>query len=134
MAKPLPSHRRPMSPLGRWLYGVLVAIDQLGNALAGGDPDARISTRVGFHCQRKRMVHFGYWNLLRVIIDFTFLPIDGPDHCAKAYGADHGAHHENGSDAARAILGVVVILFCALLVPVIWLLSRLGYVRKTAVT
>ena len=80
------------------------------------------------------MAHFGYWRLLRAIIDFTFLPIDGPDHCANAYKADHEAHHENGSDTARAILGLVVILFCALLVPIIRLLALLGYVRKTAVT
>src|SRR6476646_11605347 len=93
--------KRSMSPLGLWLYGVLVAVDQLGNALAGGDPDVRISTRVGFHCQRRRMAHFWYWNILRGIIDYTFFPIDGPDHCANAYRADHEAHHENGSDVAR---------------------------------
>ena len=33
--------------LGRYLFRVLVAVDQLGNTLAGGDPDETISSRVG---------------------------------------------------------------------------------------
>jgi hypothetical protein len=30
-----------------WWLGVLIALDQLGNALAGGDPDETISSRIG---------------------------------------------------------------------------------------
>lgn len=30
-----------------WWLGVLIGIDQLGNALAGGDPDETISSRIG---------------------------------------------------------------------------------------
>lgn len=31
----------------RWAYNVLIALDQLGNAISGGDPDETISSRLG---------------------------------------------------------------------------------------
>lgn len=31
----------------RWAYNVLIAFDQLGNALSGGNPDETISSRLG---------------------------------------------------------------------------------------
>jgi hypothetical protein len=31
----------------RWAWSVLIALDQLGNALAGGNPDETISSRLG---------------------------------------------------------------------------------------
>ena len=33
--------------MGSWLYNLLISIDQLGNALLGGDPDETISSRLG---------------------------------------------------------------------------------------
>lgn len=33
--------------LGRWLYNVAIAFDQLGNAVSGGSPDETISSRLG---------------------------------------------------------------------------------------
>ena len=123
---------RAMSPTAIWLNCVLVAFDQLGNALAGGEPDVTISTRVGFHCHQKRDVHVWHWALLRTIIDFTFSPIDGGDHCDRAYRADTKAHHENGSDVARAILGLIVLAFCVFLIPITRILKLSGFVRNAA--
>lgn len=31
----------------RWFWNVLIAVDQLGNAVTGGDPDETISSRLG---------------------------------------------------------------------------------------
>lgn len=67
-----------------WI-NVLVAIDQLGNALTGGSPDNTISAKVGYlaanepESQRK-----GYWKMLEKFIDFAFAPIQGPGHCLQA--------------------------------------------------
>jgi len=36
-----------MSMVGRWAWGVLIGVDQLGNTLLGGDPDETISSRLG---------------------------------------------------------------------------------------
>ena len=33
--------------LKKWLFNILIGIDQLGNTLAGGDPDETISSRAG---------------------------------------------------------------------------------------
>jgi len=36
-----------------WATGVLIGIDQLGNAIAGGNPDSTISARVGNFANKK---------------------------------------------------------------------------------
>lgn len=97
-----------------WLPNILIAIDQLGNALAGGHPDVTISARVGYHTlpgQPKSR----YWSLLRRVIDFTFWPIDGDGHCRQAYDSDVQGRSEMGSRTALAILGVFVIAGCLLM-------------------
>ncbi len=33
--------------IGKWLLNILISIDQLGNTIAGGDPDETISSRLG---------------------------------------------------------------------------------------
>lgn len=63
-----------------WPYAVLIAIDQLGNTLAGGHPDSTISARIGYFSENVCSVKV-YWKNLERIIDFTFFPIDGPKHC-----------------------------------------------------
>ena len=35
------------SGVRRWTWGVMIALDQLGNALAAGNPDETISSRLG---------------------------------------------------------------------------------------
>jgi hypothetical protein len=43
MTEPILKRRSPYP----WWLGVLIALDQLGNALGGGDPDETISSRIG---------------------------------------------------------------------------------------
>lgn len=63
---------------GRWLLGfayifnLLVAVDQLGNALIGGMPDETISA----HAYRAR------WQVRAYLINWLFRD---KDHCWKAY-------------------------------------------------
>jgi len=96
----------------RWINGVLVAVDQLGNAIAGGNPDATISARTGYFARVEETPFRPYWKLMERIIDFTFLPIDGPDHCYNAYLADKDEKNEEGSDLMRGLLGVIIIGVC----------------------
>lgn len=95
-----------------WLKGVLVAIDQLGNAIAGGNPDATISARTGYFARVKETPFRPWWQLMARIIDFTFHPIDGPDHCYNAYLRDKDEEHREGSDLMRGMLGILIILVC----------------------
>ena len=95
-----------------WILKVLVAVDQLGNAIAGGNPDATISARVGYFSQTDDCSYKWYWKTLERFIDFTFYPVDGPHHCRQAYLADKDEKFERGSDLARALLGIIVIVPC----------------------
>lgn len=66
----------------RYLWNVLIAVDQLGNALAAGDPDETISSRAGKAQRAGRR-----WGciLCRMLDWFE------RDHCAKSMETDEGA-------------------------------------------
>ncbi len=100
---------KPSDPYKNWPHAVLIAIDQLGNALAGGYPTTTISARVGYFSEnaKKGIV---YWKWLERLIDFTFYPIDGPRHCYHAWQSDTNKLFRRGSDLARIILSIIIII------------------------
>lgn len=95
-----------------WINGVLIGIDQLGNAIAGGNPDATISARTGYFANEVETTFTLYWQTMELIINFAFYPIDGPDHCYQAYLEDKDERNKAGSDYMRALLGLIIIVFC----------------------
>ena len=99
---------KPMS----WPLGVLIAIDQLGNAIAGGNPDATVSARCYYFAQIKANMFKYYWRLQELIINFAFSPIHGPQHCKRAHEEEPDEAFYPGSDITRAILGIFVLLVC----------------------
>jgi hypothetical protein len=117
-----------------WINGVLVGIDQLGNAIAGGNPDATVSARVGYFSQLEECRFQWYWRLLEWVIDTTFYSIDGPRHCYQAFRADQDERFQDGSDIARAVLGGFILLACPVIAFMIRLLvlikPTLGYRNK----
>jgi len=66
--------------LTKYILNVLVAIDQLANAVAGGDPDETISSRCGKRVGRYRLCRWLCW-----VLD----AID-PRHCHKSIERDEG--------------------------------------------
>ena len=67
--------------LRRWAFNVLIGIDQLANAITGGDPDETISSRAGKARRQGR-----WWGcVLCRLLD----RID-PRHCAEAIEEDEG--------------------------------------------
>jgi hypothetical protein len=74
------SARKLFGWLGRGAFNVLVAIDQLGNAIAGGDPDETISSRAG-KLNRQRL-----WATMLC----NFLNWLDPGHCTDAIEPDEG--------------------------------------------
>jgi len=68
-----------------YLKRVLIAVDQLGNAIAGGNQDATISGRVGYFASNANTTVRLYWLLMQFIIDATFYPLDGFNHCLDSY-------------------------------------------------
>ncbi len=103
-----------------WARSVVVAIDQLGNALAGGHPDVTISARVGyFAAQGKR-----YFGVLENVIDWAFRPVDGDGHCAQARAGETGEQFQRGNDVALGALTLITLPTCLVLRPILWLASK----------
>ena len=74
--------------LGKWIVNVLIGLDQLGNALIGGDPDETISSRLG----KLKLRHSGKirWRRpLSKIIDMCLDRIDA-NHSIDAIEEDEG--------------------------------------------
>lgn len=63
-----------------YVQQVLIAVDQLGNALLGGWADETLSSRTYRQNSKKR------WKIMEKIINFLFF--FQPDHCRKAYEAE----------------------------------------------
>jgi len=115
----------PSDPYKNWPHAVLIAIDQLGNAIAGGHPVTTISARVGyFSVNAKKGIL--YWQWLERLIDFTFYPIDGPRHCYHAWQSDRNKLFRIGSDLARIILSILMIIAN----PIIAIVLRLAVLIK----
>ncbi len=116
-----------MKKIATWLKNIFISIDQLGNAIAGGNPDVTISSRVGYFSNCKEASHnfYYYWNTLEIIIDTAFYPLEGKHHCRNAY--EETKMHEHGNDLARGLLGVFVVIGCIFISIVTWGLYLLGY-------
>jgi hypothetical protein len=96
-----------------YLGRVLIAFDQLGNALAGGNPDATISARLGWIYMNRQTM---WATALMVIVDLTFYSLDGANHCLQAYDKTKDENMRRGSDLALAALGLIIIPSCILLI------------------
>ena len=88
---------RPLMFL-KWLENILLSIDQLGNAFAGGDRDETISSRLG----KIKRAHGGaipWKHPLAKIIDFGLERVD-PGHSLDSIddteGDDAIIKHEHG--------------------------------------
>ena len=72
----------------QWAFNILIAIDQLGNALTGGDPDETISSRLG-----KRTLHHGgtipWSHPISKIVDWFLDKLD-PNHSINSIEDDEG--------------------------------------------
>jgi len=112
-----------------YFKNLLVSVDQMGNTIAGGDPDNTISARVGYFSQVPGSRARGYWKLMEKIINFTFWPVDGPDHCLLAFEDDpEETFYDGGSDFVRFLLSLIIIAFCipiAILLYFFWLIVKI---------
>lgn len=98
-----------------YILTILVALDQLGNAIAGGNEDSTISARLGYLYLYRRQQ---WTTVLMKIVDFTFYSVDGKDHCLQAYVKDNESNIR-GNNLALAILSILIIAFCVVIfIPV----------------
>lgn len=100
---------------------VLVSIDQLGNAIAGGNPDCTISGRTGFFQYNSKKPYVWYWHLLAFIIDLTFYPFDGHGHCKQAYKIEKDEQFLNPNSVfLYFVLSIITIGSCLIMMPIFW--------------
>ena len=65
----------------KWVWNILIAIDQLGNSLIGGDPDETISSRAGKAKKKgRRWAKVLCWALDRI----------DPGHCGAVIDETEG--------------------------------------------
>lgn len=70
---------------------ILIALDQLANALMGGDPDETISSRLekAYRGDFGRPLH--YISIMpRLLVNIIFYIFDGWDHCKQSLEEDEG--------------------------------------------
>ena len=114
----------------RFLGRLFVALDQLGNVLAGGNPDNTISARVGYFANFGVKKYQWYWKALEKIINRTFWPLDGEGHCLQAYYNDAGEEFEPGGYAwIHFVLNVLIVFSCIPLFLLFHFLYIIGLVR-----
>lgn len=70
-----------------WTWNLLIAFDQLINALLRGAPDKTLSSRA----HRMHLKGQPYWGGLANLIDWLFF--FDPEHCRKAYESEQQRRH-----------------------------------------
>jgi fatty acid desaturase len=105
-----------------WAFNVLIGIDQLGNAIADGNPDNTVSSRVGYFASSEHDTHIKlYWKALEWTINLTFTPIQGPGHCYRAWKAEGYDTDSKSTYIFRIILGLFAIAACVIIAPILWI-------------
>lgn len=121
-------HTLKLITMMRYLANIFVSIDQFGNVVAGGYPDNTISSRVGFYTQNEDNSSL-QWRVFKNIINVTFWPIDGPDHCKEAYFNDAGeSFDDDTSNFAILVLTIIIIPSCVLIGILLYILYLGGVV------
>ncbi len=94
-----------------WLYSVLIAIDQLGNALAGVLCRFNHFCTGGLQCAAFSFCEEKLLAFIRMGYRLYLLALDGPNHCYQAYLAGNKTHYRDGSDAMRVVLSTLILFW-----------------------
>lgn len=81
-----------------WLLQILIAIDQLANALIGGDADETLSARA----HRMRVKGQPCWAWTAEAIDWLFWWQRNPGHCERSYLSELRRHQLPKDYACRS--------------------------------
>ena len=101
---------------------VLIAINQLCNALSGGNEDVAISARTGHGANIVQNKNTKWYKVLESIIDLAFYPVEGPMHCLNSYYRDRSEdyHISKGNKIGTVIVSIFVIIGSILISIVTW--------------
>ena len=96
--------------MGKYLFKILIALDQLGAAICGLNEDCTISATTGYY--NTFLKPGRYWSFMRWMIDSTFYAIEGSGHCKKAY---HKDSNEEFIEGFKWFLMPFTMIFCIIL-------------------
>ena len=119
-----------------YFSNLFVAIDQLLNTVAGGNPDNTISARIGYYNFDKSQIGNTkwYWKWFMKIVDTTFSPIDGKGHCDEAYHNDAGESFDKKTkNWAIGILMIIIIPTCTVIGVILHILKIIGLVKPKTI-
>ncbi len=121
--------------MSQYIFSILIAIDKLGNAIAGGSHLNTISGRVGFFANVKNAALWPlYWAIIELLINWAFYPIDGTNHCYQAYLKEikkcHSRDYQRGSDVALITLSILIAVVTPLIGLVLYPLMWVGIIKQ----
>lgn len=109
------------SALMTYAREILLAIDKLGNAIAGGNHRCTISARVGYFQYNAVWPLIIWWKLLAFMIDFTFFPLDDHHHCREAWKKEQDeTFKDHGNVVVVFLLSIIVLFSCIILSIIFW--------------
>lgn len=97
------------------MYKIAVGFDQWACAIADGNIDSTISATAG-----RYMREDVFWWLMSIIIDWTFEPIDGDEHCYDAYIKDRNEEFEKG---IKPLMFIFTIAGCIVIAPITYIIK-----------
>lgn len=114
-----------------YLKRVLIAVDQLGNAIAGGNPDATISGRIGYFAKNSHKSVRLYWLLMQFIVDATFYPLDGYNHCFDSYLNDKNEEYRPAKLVIAFFgLSLITVVSCLILIIPFYIFWAIGVIKR----
>jgi len=113
-----------------YIKNILIAIDQVGNTLAAGNPDNTISGRTGYFAKYAKDYARWYWLTLQLIINVTFFPFDGWGHCAMAYELEIDEEFYYARKAALVVFGFIAVGSCLILIAPFYLIYGIKLLIK----
>lgn len=126
------------SAIWKYMSNLFISMDQLGNVIAGGYADNTISARIGYYNHHyfpdRKSVPL-YWKILEQIIDFTFKPVDGPNHCHEAFHNDPSEVFDNKLTNFLVVLASIIIIIpsCVLIGVILYTLTGLKIVKQKTI-
>jgi hypothetical protein len=98
-----------MTERNSYVYNILLSLDQFGNSVFGGNPDSTISARTGYFAARGSE---RFWVIQERVINYAFKPVDGSNHCRKAWQADKNETMYEAGPVAKIAMGLTVCVMC----------------------
>ena len=118
-----------------YLKNLFISIDQLGNALSGGDADTTISGRIGYYANHAITLTQWYWMAMQFVVDTTFYPLDGVGHCHQAYHNDmNEAYNPTKLVIAFFVLSLMTVVVCLILIIPFYLLLLLKVIKPKTIS